>query len=72
MSPRASKITVARAGHFIAADGRLCTIVAHAHSTEHGDFPDGWKIEFDDGEAYTVDGAQTVLAYVEHLGLKKL
>lgn len=68
----ASALVISGSGHFRASDGRYCLITEHAHSTEHGEFPDGFKIEFEDGEAYTVDGAQTVLAYIEHLGLTKV
>lgn len=66
------KLIVSGQNHFRARDGRYCIVTEHPHETEEGEFPDGYKIEFEDGEAYTVDGATTVLAYVEHLGLEKV
>lgn len=72
MTKKAPKLIISGKNHFRARDGRFCIIEEHPHETENGDFPDGFKIEFDDGETYTVDGASTVLAYIEHLGLTKV
>lgn len=67
------EVEIAQAGSvFLDRQGQLVTITPFPHSTDNGDYPDGYKLEFADGSNLTVDGPQTVLDYIDHLALTKL
>lgn len=59
-------------GDWVDGFGRHLIISEHPHTTDAGAYPYGWKLEWADGQVITVDTAETAIAYVETLGLKKV
>lgn len=69
---RSRKLSHPHVGFYQAKAGQVVEITEHPHETPNGEFPDGFKLEFDDGQIITVDGEQTVTDYIAHLGLIRL